>query len=69
MKIEVQEGAKLPKAKQRKTTRGEALEIKKKQLNELLEKGKIRESRSDSAVATLFVKKQMKRYAGVWICD
>ena len=56
MKIEVQEGARLPRAKQRKTTREEALEIKK-QLDELLEKGKIRESRSDSAVATLFVKK------------
>jgi transposase InsO family protein len=54
--IRVQEGAKLPKAKQRRFTRDEALEIKK-QLNELLEKGKVRESRSESAVGTLFVLK------------
>jgi hypothetical protein len=54
--IRVQEGAKLPKAKQRRFTREEALEIKK-QLNELLEKGKVRESRSESAVGTLFVLK------------
>jgi Reverse transcriptase (RNA-dependent DNA polymerase) len=54
--IRVQEGARLPKAKQRRFTRDEALEIKK-QLEELLKKGKVRESRSESAVGTLFVLK------------
>lgn len=42
--------------KQRRHTREESLEIKK-QLQDLLEKGKIRISRSDSAVTTLFVNK------------
>ena len=46
----------MPRAKQRRFTRDEALEVKK-QLKELLEKGKIRESRSESAVGTLFVPK------------
>jgi transposase InsO family protein len=54
--IQIPEGARLPKAKQRRFTRDEALEIKK-QLKELLEKGKVRESRSESAVGTLFVLK------------
>jgi transposase InsO family protein len=54
--IRIPENARLPKAKQRRFTREEALEIKK-QLTELLEKGKIRESRSESAVGTLFVLK------------
>ena len=56
MAIRIREGAKLPRAKQRRFTRDEALEVKK-QLKELLEKGKIRESRSESAVGTLFVPK------------
>ena len=54
--IRLKEGAKLPKQKQRRYTREEALEIKK-QLTELLRQGKVRESRSDSAVGTLFVPK------------
>jgi transposase InsO family protein len=54
--IRIREGAKLPRAKQRRFTREEALEVKK-QLGELLEAGKVRESRSDSAVGTLFVPK------------
>jgi len=54
--IRIPENARLPKAKQRRFTREEALEIKK-QLTELLEKGKVRESRSESAVGTLFVLK------------
>jgi hypothetical protein len=54
--IRIREGAKLPRAKQRRFTREEALEVKK-QLEELLEAGKVRESRSDSAVGTLFVPK------------
>jgi hypothetical protein len=54
--IRIREGAKLPRAKQRRFTREEALEVKK-QLGELLKAGKVRESRSDSAVGTLFVPK------------
>ena len=56
MAIWIREGAKLPRAKQRRFTREEALEVKK-QLEELLKKKKIRESRSESAVGTLFVPK------------
>ena len=56
MEIEIEEGARLPKAKQRRFNREEAIEVKK-QLDELLAKGKIRESRSESAVSTLFVLK------------
>ena len=52
----MKEGARLPKAKQRRFNREEAIEIKK-QLDELLAKGKIRPSRSESAVSTLFVNK------------
>lgn len=52
----MKEGAVLPRAKQRKFSREEALEVKK-QLKDLLEKGKIRISRSASAVPTLFVRK------------
>jgi hypothetical protein len=54
--IRIREGAKLPRAKQRRFTREEALEVKK-QLEDLLRKKKIRESRSESAVGTLFVPK------------
>ena len=43
-------------AKQRKFNREEALEVKK-QLDQLLKDGKIRASRSESAVSTLFVAK------------
>ena len=43
--------------KQRRFTRNEAIE-EKKQLEELLRLGKIRESRSESAVRTLFVNKK-----------
>jgi hypothetical protein len=46
----------MPKAGQRRFTREEAIEIKK-QLTELLKAGKVRESRSESAVGTLFVLK------------
>jgi RNase H-like domain found in reverse transcriptase/Reverse transcriptase (RNA-dependent DNA polymerase)/Integrase zinc binding domain/Chromo (CHRromatin Organisation MOdifier) domain len=46
----------LPRMKQRRYTREESLEMKR-QLDELLKQGKIRVSRSDSAVATLFVPK------------
>ena len=56
MAIRIPKDARLPRAKQRRFTRDEALEIKK-QLTELLEKGKVRESRSESAVGTLFVLK------------
>ena len=56
MAIRVREGAKLPRAKQRRFTREEALEVKR-QLEELLKTKKIRESRSESAVGTLFVPK------------
>ena len=52
----MKEGARLPKAKQRRFNREEAIEVKK-QLDELLAKGKIRPSRSESAVSTLFVNK------------
>jgi RNase H-like domain found in reverse transcriptase/Reverse transcriptase (RNA-dependent DNA polymerase)/Integrase zinc binding domain/Chromo (CHRromatin Organisation MOdifier) domain/Integrase core domain len=54
--IRVQANAKMPKAGQRRFTREEAIEIKK-QLTELLKAGKVRESRSESAVGTLFVLK------------
>jgi hypothetical protein len=54
--IKLKKGAVLPKVKQRRYTREDSLEIKK-QLTELLQKGKIRPSRSDSAVGTLFVPK------------
>jgi RNase H-like domain found in reverse transcriptase/Reverse transcriptase (RNA-dependent DNA polymerase)/Integrase zinc binding domain/Chromo (CHRromatin Organisation MOdifier) domain/Integrase core domain len=54
--IRVQANAKMPKAGQRRFTREEAIEIKK-QLTELLRTGKVRESRSESAVGTLFVLK------------
>jgi hypothetical protein len=43
--IRLKKGATLPKAKQRRHSREDSLEIKK-QLTELLEKGKIRPSRS-----------------------
>jgi hypothetical protein len=56
LEIETEEGARLPKAKQRRFNREEAIEVKK-QLDELLSKGKLRESRSESAVSTLFVLK------------
>ena len=59
MKIELKEGAKLPRVGQRRFTREEAIEIKK-QLNELEKAGKIRKSRSESAVTTLFVEKADK---------
>lgn len=64
MKIDIRKDARLPKARQRKYTREEALEVKK-QLDELLKAGKIRESRSTSAVGTLFVPKA----DGAWTCD
>jgi Reverse transcriptase (RNA-dependent DNA polymerase) len=56
LEIKVREGAKLPRAKQRRFTREEAQEIKR-QVEELLRLGKIRVSRSESAVGTLFVPK------------
>ena len=54
--IKLRKGAVLPKMKQRRYTREDSLEIKK-QLKELLEKGKVRHSRSESAVRTLFIPK------------
>lgn len=60
MEIRLKEGAKLPKVGQRRFKREEAIEIKK-QLNELEKAGKIRKSRSEPAVTTLFVEKEDKR--------
>jgi len=56
MEIKLKEGAKLPRVGQRRFTREATIEIKR-QLNEYEKAGKIRKSRSESAVTTLFVEK------------
>jgi RNase H-like domain found in reverse transcriptase/Reverse transcriptase (RNA-dependent DNA polymerase)/Integrase zinc binding domain/Chromo (CHRromatin Organisation MOdifier) domain len=56
LEIKIREGAKVPRCGQRPFNREEALEAKK-QLDELIKKGKVRTSRSGSAAPTLFVKK------------
>ena len=66
MEIKVREGAKLPRAKQRRFTREEAQEIKR-QVEELLRLGKIRVSRSESAVGHCLFLNQTELNGGVWI--
>jgi Reverse transcriptase (RNA-dependent DNA polymerase) len=53
----VKEGVKLPRTKQRHHTREESLELKR-QIEKWLKLGRIRESRSESAVGTLFIPKE-----------
>jgi reverse transcriptase-like protein/integrase-like protein/chromodomain-containing protein len=55
--IEIKEGAKLPRCKQRPFNREEALEAKR-QLDELIRDGKVQISRSESAAPTLFIPKK-----------
>lgn len=54
--INIKEGAKIPRCRQRPMSREESIEAKK-QLDELIEKGKVQPSRSESAAPTLFVLK------------
>ena len=56
MAINIKEGAKIPRCRQRQMSREESKEAKK-QLDELIEKGKVQPSRSESAAPTLFVLK------------
>jgi hypothetical protein len=54
--INIKEGAKIPRCRQRPMSREESREAKK-QLDELINKGKVQPSRSESAAPTLFVLK------------